>query len=93
MLFRSSALVAAIGSGALPTWCWIVSFGLFVIGVIGSFVTSLVAKTARAKGAKEAAAEVDGKLRDAVGRVAQSSYLNPVKTVIGEHRQAYEMLG
>ena len=89
----ASALVAVIGSGALPAWCWIVSMGLFLIGVIGSFVTSLMAKSARAKGAKEAAAEVDGRLRDAVGRVAQSSYLNPVKSVIGEHRQAYEMLG
>ncbi|WP_432791553.1 GTPase [Brevibacterium sp. K11IcPPYGO002] len=87
-----SALVAAIGSGALPAWCWIVSCGLFVIGCIGSFVTSLMAKSARARGAEEAAAEVDGRLRDAVGGVAQSSYLNPVKTVIGEHRRAYEML-
>ena len=88
----ASALVAVIGSGALPAWCWIVSMGLFLIGVIGSFVTSLMAKSARAKGAKEAAAEVDGRLRDAVGRVLK--FLpQPVKSVIGEHRQAYEMLG
>ncbi|WP_209325117.1 GTPase [Brevibacterium renqingii] len=88
----ASALVAAIGSGTLPVWCWIVSIGLLVIGLIGSLVTSLMAKSARSRGAKEAAAEVDGRLRDAVGRVARSSYLDPVKVVIGEHRRAYEML-
>lgn len=88
-----SALVAAVGSGSLPTWCWILSAGVLVIGLIGSLITSLMSKSARSRGAKEAAAEVDGKLRDAVGRVAQSSYLDPVKHVIGEHRRAYEMLG
>jgi ABC-type multidrug transport system fused ATPase/permease subunit len=87
-----SALVALIGSGALPTWCWVVSIVVFLIGVVGSFITTLVAKSARRKGANEAASEVDGKLRDAVGRVAQSSYLDPVKHVIGEHREAYEKL-
>lgn len=87
-----SALVAAIGSGTLPGWCWAVSIGLLVVGIIGSVVTSVMAKSARHKGAQEAAAEVDRSLRDAVGRVAQSSYLQPVKTVIGEHRKAHELL-
>jgi GTP-binding protein EngB required for normal cell division len=87
-----SALVAALGSGSLPTWCWILSIGILVIGLIGSLITSLMSKSARSRGAKDAAAEVDGKLRDAVGRVAQSSYLDPVKRVIGEHRRAFEML-
>lgn len=88
----ASALIAAIGSGALPAWCWIVSIGVFVIGVIGSLVTSLMARSARSRGANEAAAEVDARLREAVGRVARSSYLDPVKVVIGEHRKAYELL-
>src|SRR5699024_2974521 len=89
----ASALIAAIGSGALPAWCWIVSIGVFVIGVIGSLVTSLMARSARSRGANEAAAEVDGRLREAVGRVARRSDLDPVKVVIGEHRKAYELLG
>src|SRR5699024_3094746 len=49
----ASALIAAIGSAALPAWCWIVSIGLFVIGVIGSLVTSLMARSARSRGANE----------------------------------------
>ncbi|MCD1284670.1 MULTISPECIES: GTPase [unclassified Brevibacterium] len=87
-----SAIVAIVGSGTLPGWCWVLSIGLFVLGVIGSVVTSVMAKSARLKGANEAAGEVDRSLRDAVGQVAQSSYLQPVKTVIGEHRKAYELL-
>lgn len=87
-----SAVVAAVGSGTLPGWCWAVSIGLFVIGVIGSIITSVMAKSARNRGADEAASEVDRRLREAVGRVAQSSYLQPVKSVIGEHRKTYELL-
>lgn len=87
-----TAVVALVGSGAVPGWTWAVSIGLLALGIIGSVVTSLVAKSARHKGADEAARDVDGKLRSAVGSVAQSSYLQPVNAVIAEHRRAYDML-
>lgn len=87
-----TAVLAVAIPGALPAWTWIVSIGLLVVGVIGSVVTSTIAKSARTRGAGEAADEVDRSLRDAVGRVAQSSYLQPVNAVIAEHRRAYETL-
>ena len=88
----ATAVLAIALPGALPAWTWIVSIGLLVVGVIGSVVTSAIAKSARMRGAREAADEVDRSLRDAVGRVAQSSYLKPVNAVISEHRRAYETL-
>ncbi|MCF2588328.1 GTPase [Brevibacterium sp. UCMA 11752] len=88
----ATAILAIVVPGALPGWSWIVSIGLLVVGIIGSVVTSVIAKSARNKGANEAASDVDRKLREAVGSVAQSSYLEPVNAVIGEHRRAYETL-
>lgn len=78
--------------GSLPGWSWLVSIGLFVVGVIGSVITSVIAKSARSRGANEAAGDVDRSLREAVGSVARSSYLQPVNAVINEHRRAYETL-
>ncbi|MBM6589956.1 GTPase [Brevibacterium sp. RIT 803] len=88
----ATAILAIVMPGVLPGWSWIVSIGLLVVGIIGSVVTSVIAKSARNKGANEAASDVDRKLREAVGSVAQSSYLEPVNAVIGEHRRAYETL-
>nr|WP_232488142.1 GTPase [Brevibacterium antiquum] len=88
----ATAILAIVVPGALPGWSWIVSIGLLVVGIIGSVVTSVIAKSARNKGANQAASDVDRKLREAVGSVAQSSYLEPVNAVIGEHRRAYETL-
>lgn len=88
----ATAILAFVVPGALPGWSWALSIGLLVIGIIGSIVTSLIAKSARSKGADEAASDVDRKLRDAVGSAAQSSYLEPVNAVIDEHRRAYETL-
>ena len=88
----ATAVLAFVLPELLPGWAWIVSIGLLVVGIIGSVVTSMIAKSSRSKGASEAANAVDRSLRDAVGRVAQSSYLRPVNAVIDEHRRAYESL-
>ncbi|WP_350271247.1 GTPase [Brevibacterium sp. CBA3109] len=88
----ATAILAIVVPGTLPGWSWIASIGLLVVGIIGSVVTSVIAKSARSKGADEAAGDIDRKLRDAIGSVAQSSYLGPVNAVIDEHRRAYETL-
>lgn len=88
----AQGILALIGSTALPSWSWAVTIGLLVLGIIGSIVTSAIAKNARKKGAEAAARDVDQRLRAAVGQVAQSSYLQPVNSVVDEHRQAYERL-
>lgn len=87
-----TAVLTIAAPGSLPGWSWIVSIGVLAMGIIGSVITSVIAKSARSKGASEAASDVDRRLRDAVGSVAQSSYLRPVKAVIDEHRKAYETL-
>ncbi len=86
------AVLALAAPTALPGWSWAVTAGLFVIGVVGSIITSVVAKSARNKGAEGAAREVDERLRRAVGEVAESSYLQPVIAVVDEHRGAYDKL-
>jgi hypothetical protein len=70
-----------------------VSIGLLVIGVIGS-AHHLADGEVRPqqRGEAKRVPRSTPELRDAVGQVAQSSYLEPVKAVIGEHRRAYEML-
>ncbi|RBP66459.1 GTP-binding protein EngB required for normal cell division [Brevibacterium sanguinis] len=88
----AQAVVAVAAPSALPGWSWAVTGGLLVLGVVGSLVTSLVAKTARIRGADAAARDVDSRLRGAVGQVAESSYLQPVIAVVDDHRQAYERL-
>ncbi|GAA1618717.1 MULTISPECIES: GTPase [Brevibacterium] len=86
-----AALTFAV-PGALPGWTWAVVIGLLVVGILGSVITSVIARNARNKGADEAAEAVDRDLRTAVAQAAQSSYLQPVNAVIAEHRDAYERL-
>lgn len=71
---------------------WIVPGALFALGIVGSIVTSVIAGSARAKGAKAAAAEVDEQLREAVARAAAGSYLQPITTILSEHRAVYDGL-
>ncbi|QCP05492.1 GTPase [Brevibacterium sp. CS2] len=73
-------------------WLWIVPGALLGIGIIGSIVTSVTAASARAKGAREAGAEVDERLREAVQRAAAGSYLEPITAILGEHKAVYDGL-
>ncbi|RAG74345.1 ABC transporter, partial [Burkholderia multivorans] len=86
------AAIAVATPGAMPWWAWAASIGVLVLGILGSIITSVVAKSARNRGADEAAAAVDADLRSAVAHAAQSSYLQPVNAVIATHRDAYQRL-
>lgn len=86
-------LVMVLAPGAILGWLgWAGAIGLVLIGVAGSVITSVSARGARDRGADAAAGDVDRRLRNAVGQVAQSSYLEPVISVVSEHRDAYDRL-
>nr|WP_272902316.1 GTPase [Brevibacterium daeguense] len=78
-----------IGGSAL---LWTIPAVLLVGGIVGSAITSAVAASARARGAREAGAEVDERLRDAVQQAAAGSYLEPITAILREHRSVYDGL-
>jgi hypothetical protein len=77
------------GGGA---WLWTTPAVLLVGGIVGSAVTSALAGSARGRGAREAGAEVDERLRDAVQQAAAGSYLEPITAILREHRSVYDGL-
>ncbi|WGW10467.1 YfjP family GTPase [Saxibacter everestensis] len=65
---------------------------LFLAGIVGSVVVCLSAASARRRGAENAAAKADSALRAAVTRVAGTTFLAPVVSVLEQHRAAHDSL-
>lgn len=71
---------------------WIIPAGLLVVGIIGSIITSSSAASARRKGAEAQATKVRDDLTAAVRKAAEGSYLEPISSVLREHKEVYDAL-
>jgi len=71
---------------------WIIPGGLLLVGVIGSAITSSSAAGARRKGARAQADKVRADLISAVRKAAEGSYLEPISSVLREHKEVYDAL-
>lgn len=103
MLFFVLSIVGVIGVLLEIVWAilaldvgsrllWIIPPAVLVVGVIGSIVTSAVAKGARRRGAERASGQVRGELDRVVKQAAATSYLQPVTSILREHKQSYDAL-
>lgn len=79
-----SLVVPEAVSGAL--W-WVVPIVVLVVGIIGSVVTSLVARSARQRGADAVAQEAHARLSDAVSSAANDAYLAPITDILNRHQR------
>ncbi|MCT1691695.1 YfjP family GTPase [Brevibacterium sp. p3-SID960] len=85
-------LLTGVDVTAGSTLLWIIPGALLLIGITGSVITSIVAASARRRGAKDAADDVAERLTQAVHSAAASSYLAPITGVLREHREVYDCL-
>ncbi|GAA2002673.1 GTPase [Brevibacterium samyangense] len=89
-----AAVAALVGAGEIlgSWWVWTAPAVCLIVGIVGSLITSGLARRARERGAAEAAEDVRTRLTAAVRQAAAGTYLEPITAILAEHKRVWESL-